>query len=213
MRRIALLLAATLLPVAVSAQAKPAKPVKPIEPKTYTTPAVGGTRWSVDPAHSEVGFRIRHLVGRVRGRFTEWNGTIVTKDQDWTHGTVNVNVKTRSIDTGNPARDADLRSARFFSVDSFPTMAFESTGIIAEKDKVEIGGLLTIKGKTKHVTLKGAYRGIGKDEAGRERIAFDGTTVVDRREFGLTWNKAVEKGAMIGDVVEIELAIEAVRSN
>jgi polyisoprenoid-binding protein YceI len=178
--------------------------------KTYTKVPVG-SGWKIDVSHSEVGFRIRHIVGRVRGQFTDWEGILVTKDADWSHGTVNVTIKTKSIDTGNEARDNDLRSPRFFSVDSFPLMTFESTGIIATNNDLEMGGLLTIKGRTHPVTFKGEYRGIARDQNGKERIAFDGSTLINRRDYGLVWNQTLENGAMLGDAVEIEISVEAVR--
>lgn len=178
--------------------------------KTYTSPPVGAG-WRIDTQHSEVSFRIRHIVGRVRGQFTDWDGVLVTKNQDWSRGTVNVTVRTASIDTRNEARDTDLRSPRFFSVDSFPTMTFESTGLIQTNTSFEMGGLLTIKGHTHPVTFKGQYRGIARDQNGKERIAFDGTALINRKEYGLTWNQALENGAMLSDAVELEIAIEAVR--
>lgn len=176
-------------------------------------PAATGTRWVVDPVHSQVDFRIRHLVGRVRGTFTNWYGVIVTRDQDWTHGTVNVQVQTRSIDTGNGYRDTDLRSPRFLASDSFPQMTFESTGIVATDSTVEIGGILTLKGRPRHVVLTGQFRGIGRDREGHERIAFDASTVVDRREFGIGFNELVDGVASIGNEVEITIALEAVRAS
>lgn len=176
-------------------------------------PAATGTRWIVDPVHSQVDFRIRHLVGRVRGSFTNWYGVIVTDDRNWTHGTVNVQVQTRSVNTGNGYRDADLRSPRFLASDSFPAMTFESTGIVATDSTVEIGGILTLKGRPRHVVLTGDYRGIAKDKEGRQRIAFDATTVVDRREYGIGWNELVDGMVSIGNEVEITIALEAVRVN
>lgn len=178
--------------------------------KTYTKVPVGAG-WKIDTQHSEVGFRIRHMVGRVRGVFTAWDGILVTRDTDWTHGVVNVTVQTKSVDTRDEARDADLRSPRFFSADSFPTMTFESTGLIATNRSFEMGGLLTIKGHTHPVTFRGQYRGIARDANGKERIAFDGTALINRREFGLNWNQVLEAGTMLGDDVEIEIALEAVR--
>lgn len=181
--------------------------------KTFTRPPVG-SGWKVDPAHSEVGFRIRHLVGRVRGQFLSWTGMIVTRDTNWTHGTVNVTVQTTSISTGNTARDQDLRSPRFFSVDSFPTMTFESTGLVtlAEgSDSFDMSGLLTIKGITRPVVFRGEYLGIERDANGKERLAFDGSARIHRKEFGLTWNQVVETGNLLSDDVELEIAIEAVR--
>jgi len=177
--------------------------------RTFTRPPVGST-WRVDPTHSEVSFRIRHLAGRVRGFFTAWEGTIVTRGEDWSRGTVNVVVRTASIDTRNATRDADLRSSRFFAVDSYPTMTFESTGLVAEGNSFEMSGLLTVKGVTRPVVFKGEYLGIQRDQNGKERIAFDGTALINRRDFGLTWNQVLESGQLLSEHVELEIAIEAV---
>ncbi|MBP2648728.1 MAG: hypothetical protein H6Q77_2352 [Gemmatimonadetes bacterium] len=198
------LLAALLVPGAVIAQVS-------TPTRTFTKPAAGGVHWVVDPDHSEVTFRIRHLVGRVRGSFTRFNATLVTSTDDWRTGTVNVYIQTKSIDTNNPTRDDDLRSPRFFAADSFPLIIFESTGIVAADNSFEMGGLLTIKGKTHPVVLKGEYRGLATDPGGKERLAFEGSTRIDRKEFNLAWNQAVESGAMLGDDVEIEIALEAMR--
>ncbi len=191
-----------LAPVMASAQGK-----------TYTHPPVG-SGWRVDPSHSEIGFRIRHLVGRVRGQFLMWDGVIVTRDTDWTHGTVNVTVQTKSISTGNTARDTDLRSPRFFSADSFPTMTFESTGLVVSEDSAdtfEMSGLLTIKGITHPVVFRGQYRGIERDLNGKQRVAFAGNAIIHRKDFGISWNQVVEAGALLSDDVELEISIEAVR--
>lgn len=182
-------------------------------PRPSSRPPAGGTRWVVDPVHSQVDFRVRHLLGRVRGTFSHWYGIIVTEDSNWTHGTVNVSVQTRSINTGNAYRDADLRSARFLAVEEFPQMTFESTGIVATDSTVEIGGILTLKGRARHVVLTGQYRGIARDGEGHQRIAFDASTVIDRRDFGLTYNEIVNGVAGIGNDAEITIALEAVRIN
>jgi len=166
--------------------------------RTFTRVPVG-TTWRVDPTHSEVSFRIRHLAGRVRGFFTEWD-----------RGTVNVTVRTKSIDTRNEARDADLRSPRFFNVDSFPTMTFESTGLVVENNTFEMSGLLTLKGNTHPVVFKGSYLGTMRDQGGKERMAFDGTALINRRDFNLTWNQILDDGTLLSDSVEIEIAIEAI---
>jgi polyisoprenoid-binding protein YceI len=176
------------------------------------SPTPAATKWVVDPVHSQVEFGIRHLLGRVRGSFSRWYGVIATQNTDWTHGTVNVKVQTASINTGNAYRDADLRSPRFLDSDSFPAMTFESTDITATDSTVVIGGLLTLKGHTRHVVLKGQFRGIGKDQEGKERIAFDASTVLDRRDFGINYNQLVEGSKMIGDDVEITIALEAVKA-
>jgi polyisoprenoid-binding protein YceI len=199
-------LAAVLVAVsAVPAAAQTATAVR-------ASPTPAATKWVVDPVHSQVEFGIRHLLGRVRGSFSRWYGVIATQNTDWTHGTVNVKVQTASINTGNAYRDADLRSPRFLDSDSFPAMTFESTDITATDSTVVIGGLLTLKGHTRHVVLKGQFRGIGKDQEGKERIAFDASTVLDRRDFGINYNQLVEGSKMIGDDVEITIALEAVKA-
>ena len=176
-------------------------------------PAPGDTRWVVDPVHSQVDFRVRHLVGRVRGTFRDWYGLLVTRDTDWTAGTVSVSAQTRSLDTGNALRDADLRSNRFFAVDSFPSLTFRSTGIRTSDSTVQVRGILTIKGHAHPVVLTGQFLGIGRDAEGHQRIGFDASTTVDRRDYGMEWNQTVGGRDLIGNDVEISIAIEAVRVN
>ena len=118
-----------------------------------------GTKWVVDLVHSQVDFRVRHLIGRVRGTFTRWYAALVTTDPDWIRGTVKVSVRTASLNTGNVYRDADLRSGRFFAVDSFPELTFEGTGLVATDSTVALMGVLTIKGHARPVTLWGSTRG------------------------------------------------------
>ena len=176
-------------------------------------PPASEKRWVVDVVHSQIDFRVRHLVGRVRGTFTNWYAIIVTGNRDWLQGKVNVTVQTASLNTGNAYRDADLRSQRFFGVDSFPEMTFLGTGIAASDTTIEIIGLLTIKAHTRPVTFRGTYRGVAKDAQGQERIAFEATTTLDRRDFGITWNAAVGETSLIGNEVEITIALEAARVN
>lgn len=171
------------------------------------------TKWVVDLVHSQVDFRVRHLIGRVRGTFTRWYAVLVTTGPNWTQGTVQVSAQTASLNTGNAYRDADLRSDRFFAVDSFPSLTFQGTGIVATDSAVDLRGVLTIRGHSHPVTLSGQYRGIAKDREGHERIAFDATTVVDRRDYGISWNEMVAGNPLIGNEVEITIAIEAVRVN
>lgn len=147
----------------------------------------------------------------MRGTFTKWYAVLLTTDPDWTRGTVQVSVQTGSLNTGNTHRDADLRSDRFFAADSFPMLTFEGTGIVATDSTVVLMGVLTIKGQSRPVTLSGQYRGIARDQEGHERIAFDATTTVDRRDYGIGWNETVAGNPLIGNEVEITIAIEAVR--
>ena len=205
--------AAAVLAALVTAAASPAHAQADPAARASSRISTDGTRWVVDPVHSQVDFRVRHLIGRVRGTFDDWYGVIVTKDDDWTHGTVNVGVQTATVNTGNIHRDADLRSARFFAADSFPRMTFESTGILATDSTVEIGGILTLKGRARHVVLVGQYRGTAKDYVGERRIAFDASTIIDRRDFGLSYGELVNGVPGIGNEVEITIAIEAIRVN
>jgi polyisoprenoid-binding protein YceI len=168
-------------------------------------------KWVVDLVHSQVDFRVRHLIGRVRGTFTKWYAVLTTADPDWTRGTVKVTVQTASLSTGNAYRDADLRSDRFFAVDSFPVLTFEGTGIVATDSTVTLRGTLTIKGRSHSVLLSGQYRGIAKDRDGHQRIAFDASTVVDRRDYGMRYSESVAGNPIVGNDVEVTIAIEAVR--
>jgi polyisoprenoid-binding protein YceI len=171
------------------------------------------TKWVVDMVHSQVDFGVRHLVGRVRGNFDRWYAVLETKDGDWKLGTVDVSVQTASLNTGNKYRDADLRSDRFFAVTRYPEMTFKGTGFAVADSTVDVNGILTIKGQSKPVTLSGRYRGIAKGRDGHERIAFQATGAVDRRDFGITWNETVAGTELIGNDVEITIGIEAVRVN
>jgi polyisoprenoid-binding protein YceI len=176
------------------------------------TPASdSGAKWVVDVLHSQIDFRVRHLLGRVRGTFTNWYAVIETRGPDWRQGTVSVTVQTASLNTGNAYRDADLRSNRFFAADIFPRILFEGTGIVATDSTVELSGILTIKGRSHPVTFRGQYRGVARDPEGHERIAFEASAVVDRRDYGITWNEIVDGNSLIGNEVEIIIALEAVR--
>ena len=168
-------------------------------------------RWIVDIVHSQVDFRVRHLVGRVRGTFTNWYAVITTDNRGVRSGRVDVTVQTASLNTGNPVRDADLRTERFFAVDSFPELTFRGSSLARSDTTTEIVGLLTIKGHSHPASFTGQYRGIAKDSDGRERIAFDATTTIDRRDYGMQWNSIVGANTLIGNEVEITIALEAVR--
>jgi polyisoprenoid-binding protein YceI len=170
-----------------------------------------GTKWVVDMVHSQVDFGVRHLVGQVRGTFHRWYAVLVTKEGDWKLGIVNVTIQTASLNTGNSYRDDDLRSDRFFAVSRYPEMTFRGTGFAVADSTVDVNGILTIKGHSKPVTLSGRYRGTAKAIDGHERIAFQATGAVDRRDFGMTWNETIGGTELVGNNVEITIGIEAVR--
>jgi polyisoprenoid-binding protein YceI len=171
----------------------------------------GETKWVVDMVHSQIDFGVRHLVGSVRGTFTKWYAILTTKDGDWRLGKVDVSIETASLNTGNAYRDSDLRSDRFFAVSRYPKMKFEGDGFMATDTALNVIGTLTIKGHSKPVVLSGKYRGIARDREGHERIGFQATGRVDRRDFGMNWNESVAGTELIGNDVEITIGIEAVR--
>jgi len=170
-----------------------------------------GGRWVVDIVHSQIDFRVRHLLGRVRGSFTNWYAVITTDTRGWRSGRVDVTVQTNSLTTGNAIRDADLRSSRFFAVDSYPELTFRGSGLSMTDTTAEVVGLLTIKGRSHPARFTGVFRGVAQDPEGHERIAFDATTTIDRRDFGMEWNSVVGANTLIGNEVEITIALEAVR--
>ncbi len=183
-----------MAPVGLAAQAAPAAP----------------PTWSIDVAHSEVNFRIRHFMSRVSGTFTDWSGTIQADPANWGRGSVTATINVASIDTRQERRDADLRSARFFNVDSFPTITFVSTSVTQQGDSLTIAGDLTMRGVTRPVVLRGMVLGVMPGE--RPRAGFEVTTTVNRLDYGVVYNRVLEGGGtMLGDEVEIRINIEALR--
>lgn len=179
-------------------------------PVSDTVPAT--TVWKIDITHSELLFRVRHLVSRVTGTFTDWEGVVTADSGAWNAGRVDVVVRTRSIDTNNERRDTHLRSADFFAVDSFPEMTFRSTRVQVDGNAVTLDGELTIRGFTRPVTLTGEYLGFTPGQEGRDRIGFAVSTRVNRLDFGLRWNRAAEAGGLVlGDEVTIDVTVAAVR--
>jgi polyisoprenoid-binding protein YceI len=171
---------------------------------------VAGT-WSIDPVHSEVGFAVRHMmVSKVRGRFRDFSGQIVT-GQDVLDSSVTAEIDLASIDTGNEQRDAHIRSADFFEVETYPTMTYRSTGIRRHGDDYVVDGKLTLKGVTKDVPLALELNGFGPDAYGGTRAGFTATAEINRRDFGVNFSAVMETGgAVVGDKVTIQLEIEAV---
>lgn len=168
-------------------------------------------RWEIDTSHSELSFRIRHLVSQVRGTFGGWSGTIVADPARLGEGSVNVTIQTASIDTNNERRDTHLRSDDFFAAEAHPTISFRSRRIEVDGKKLKVHGDLTMRGVTRPVTLEGEYLGtVGTGE--RQRLGFSARTTVDRTDYGVSWNRAAEgNGVVLGDDVEIEITVAAVR--
>ena len=172
--------------------------------------------WQIDSAHSGIHFSVRHLViAKVRGQFTRWTGALTVPDGDFTRATVDVTIDATSIDTGTADRDTHLKSADFFDVASFPELTFRGRRVEPKGgDRLALVGDLTIRGTTREVALDVESAGQTKDPWGNVRAGFAAKSSVDRKEFGLTWNQALEAGGvMVGDKVEIEIEIEAVRQD
>ena len=167
--------------------------------------------WTIDPVHSEVGFTVRHMmVSKVRGRFTSFSGKIVTA-ADPLDSSVTTEIALDSIITGQEQRDAHIRSADFFDVENHPTMTYRSTGVRRHGDGYVVDGQLTLKGVTKDVPLALELNGFGPDAFGGTRAGFTATAEINRRDFGVNWNGAIEGGGVVvSDKVTIQLEIEAV---
>jgi polyisoprenoid-binding protein YceI len=180
---------------------------------TVLSPAV--TTWKIDPAHTNVEFSVRHLmITTVRGRFADVSGSVTSDDTDPAKGSVDITIATASIDTREAQRDAHLRSADFFDVETFPTMTFRSTRIEdAVGDRFTLVGDLTIRGVTREVAFSVTSEGTAKDPWGGHRSGFSATTKIKRSDFGLTWNQLLEAGGVaVGDEVKITIDAELVKA-
>jgi polyisoprenoid-binding protein YceI len=174
------------------------------------------TQWRVDPTHSNIEFAVKHLmISTVRGRFTEVDGTVTFDEAQPSKSRVEVSIKAASIDTRTADRDTHLRSADFLDVERYPEVSFRSTRVEpAGADRFTIAGDLTIHGATRPVSLDVTHEGRGKDPWGGERMGFTGTTTIDRRDYGLIWNQALQNGGwVVGHEVKIRLEIELVRQD
>ncbi|HUZ25584.1 MAG TPA: YceI family protein [Streptosporangiaceae bacterium] len=181
------------------------------EVSTSAIPGYVAGKWSIDPVHSEVGFSVRHMmVSKVRGRFTEFSGEIVTGDNP-TDSSVTAEISLASINTGSEQRDDHIKSADFFEVETYPTMTYQSTGVRADGDDFIVDGDLTLKGVTKSVALRLELNGFGPDPYGGTRAGFTATTEINRREFNVNFSAPMQNGgAVVADKIAIHLEIEAV---
>lgn len=178
-----------------------------------TTSVASGT-YEIDPSHSTVEFLARHLmISKVRGRFSRFSGVITVGDSPATSA-VRATIEAASIDTNDEKRDAHLRSADFLDSDNHPDLEFVSTGVEGGGDDLwTVTGDLTIRGVTRPVNLDVAFDGAVTDPWGNDRIGLTASTEIDRDDWGLTWNQALESGGVVlGKKLRIELAVEAVRS-
>ncbi len=173
----------------------------------------GGEIYEVDPVHSNVEFKIRHLVGYVTGHFRVYSGTVDFDPQDLTRSSVRFSIRAASIDTANGKRDDDLRSPNFFDVQKFPEITFKSKSISkGSGNTYKVTGDFTLHGVTKEITLPVEFLGTVKDPWGNERAGFSTSLTLNRKDYGIVWNQTLDAGGlMLGDDVQITVALETVK--
>lgn len=173
---------------------------------------VKGT-YVLDASHSQIGFVARHaMVTKVRGSFNEVSGTATLDGANPAASTLSVTMQVASVDTRNEGRDAHLRSADFFDAEQYPEITFAGTGFEVAGDEVTVTGDLTIKGVTRSVSIPFEFQGAATDPFGNQRIGFEGSVVVNRKDWGLSWNAALEAGGvLVSEKVTIELEVSAIK--
>lgn len=170
--------------------------------------------YKIDPGHSEVSFTIRHMVSQVRGRFKDFSGTINMDPKAPQKSSVDFTIKATSVDTANDDRDKHLRKADFFDVEKYPEITFKSDSVQpAGKDKYNVTGTLTMHGVSKKITLPVTFLGEAKDPWGGTRAGFETSTKLDRKEYGIVWNSAIDNGGvLLGDDVNVSINLETVKA-
>ncbi|HET8657275.1 MAG TPA: YceI family protein [Longimicrobiaceae bacterium] len=177
----------------------------------------GRTTWAIDPTHTTVEFSAKHMmITTVKGRFGQVKGEITLDADNPNESSVEAEIDAASIDTRTEQRDAHLRSADFLDVGNYPTITFKSTRVEGatrqQGEEFEVTGNLTIRGTTREVVLNAVYDGMGKDPWGGERASFSASTKIDRRDFGLTWNQALEAGGiLVGNDIKISIEVQVVK--
>jgi len=187
--------------------------VSDVEARSTVEESLTGT-YKLDPTHTRLGFVARHaMVTKVRGQFNQFSGTLEINAEDPSKSSAEISIDVASVTTGNQDRDTHLRTNDFFDVPNFPTWTFKSTS--AEKvgeDTYRLTGDLTIKDTTKPITIDFEHTGAAKDPWGNTRIGFEGRTTVNRKDWGIGWNVALEAGGvLVGEKVTLELDVSAVK--
>lgn len=167
----------------------------------------------IDASHSEVSFSVRHVgISKVRGQFREFAGEVVVGD-DFTASSAHATIAASSVDTGDAKRDAHLRSADFFAIDERPEWSFTSNAVKTAGNDFVLLGDLTINGVTKPVELEVEYNGTATDPYGQARVGFSAETEISRKDYGLTWNVALEAGGfLVGDTAKVGLEVSAIKA-
>jgi len=168
--------------------------------------------WEVDTSHSILSFKVRHLFSKTAGRFEDWSATLDFDPKKLETGSAQVIIQAASVNTDKDQRDKHLRSGDFFEVEKYPTIEFHSTSITEDGKGYLLHGNLTMHGVTKEVAIPFTMDGVGADPWGNTRAGFSGSLTVNRKDFGMVWNKAMDQGGwMLGEDVQIDLEIEAVQ--
>jgi polyisoprenoid-binding protein YceI len=169
--------------------------------------------WTLDPAHTRLGFAAKHaMVTTVRGAFLDFEGTLHLDGERPELSGAEVVIQAASFDSGNTQRDGHVRSADFLDVENHPTLTFRSSQVRVDGDEFVLVGDLTVRGTTRPVEIKGELEGTDKDPFGNQRVGFSGEAQISRKDFGLTWNVALESGGwLVSDKVKITLDVSAVR--
>lgn len=200
---------AFLLLLSSSVHAQTPKPAGKASRKADSTSAIGKQRWKIDTLHSELTFSVRHLAGRVRGRFHVWSGTITAAPGNWNDAAVDVVIQASSIDTENESRDNHLRSEDFFEVEKYSEITFKGTSAKRNGDSIAVVGKLTMKGITKPVILVGKFTQPTPGQA--PHLDFRATTAINRLDYGVSYNRLLEGGGTtLGDEVTIDMVITAI---
>ena len=169
--------------------------------------------WDIDTAHTNLGFSARHaMVAKVRGHFADYSGTFTIDGENIANSKAEITIQTASILTGQADRDGHLKSPDFLDVENFPTITFVSTAVAEKGDQVVITGDLTIHGVTKSVDVTYDFLGVSQDPWGNSKVGFEGSTKISRKDFGLTWNAALETGGvLVGDEIKLNLDVEGTK--
>lgn len=175
---------------------------------------MGRSTWAIDPTHSEIGFKVKHMMfTNVSGKFNQFEASIENEDEAFETSKISFSADVNSVDTSNADRDNHLRSADFFDVDNFAKLKFESTAVQKVNDGLyTINGDLTIKDVTKNVTLEAEYSGLMKDPWGNTKIGLSLNGKINRKDFGLTWNAALETGGvLVGEDIKLAAEVQFVK--
>jgi len=181
---------------------------------TAITPDLSGT-YTIDPAHSRIGFVARHaMVTKVRGSFNDVTGTVDIDAEDPAKSSANIAIQVASIDTRNADRDGHLRTNDFLDAENHPVITFVSTAAkLHRQESVTLTGDLTIKGVTKSISIEFDYQGAATDPFGNKRLGFEGTHIISRQDYGITWNAPLETGGvLVGDKITLEFELSLIKN-